>query len=55
MYFAFEIHVVMKKIIALLLLVAFIAASCGSSKQGTDYDKVDKSFEDFKDRNPDSD
>jgi len=45
----------MKKLILALALMGFVAAGCGSSKKSTDYDKVDKSFEDFKDRNPDSD
>jgi major membrane immunogen (membrane-anchored lipoprotein) len=44
----------MKRIFFLIIAASLVLVACGTSKK-TDYDKVDKSFEDFKDRNPDSD
>ncbi len=43
----------MKRFFALLLLSSLLFAACNSNKKTTDYNKVDESFEDFKDRNPD--
>jgi hypothetical protein len=39
--------------LAAVTLFGFATTSCRSAKQGPDYDKVDKDFKDFKDRNPD--
>lgn len=43
----------MKRFLPILILATLILSACGSSHKTTDYDKVDESFEDFKDRNPD--
>jgi hypothetical protein len=46
----------MKKLfiaLAAVTLLACFTTSCRSAKQGPDYDKVDKDFKDFKERNPD--
>lgn len=45
----------MKKILIALSVVALLAASCGSAKQGPNYDKVDESYDEFKKKNPGSD
>jgi len=45
----------MKQFLFLIISATLLLASCGSSKETTDYEKVDKSFEEFKDRNPDKD
>ena len=47
--------ILMKRILFLLLTATLLLSSCGSSKESTDYDKVDESFEEYKDRNPDKD
>jgi hypothetical protein len=48
----------MKKIITwaiATIFVATLAIGCRAKKENPDYDKVDKSYREFKDRNPDSD
>jgi hypothetical protein len=44
----------MKKFLFALTLISFVAAACGSGKEAPNHKKVDKSYEDFKKRNPDS-
>jgi len=45
----------MKRLFFLIITATLLLGACGSSKKSPDYNKVDKSFEDFKDRNPDKD
>jgi hypothetical protein len=39
--------------LAAVTFFGFAATGCRSAKQSPDYDKVDKDFKDFKERNPD--
>jgi len=47
--------ILMKRILFVLITATLLLSSCRSSKESTDYDKVDESFEEYKDRNPDKD
>lgn len=43
----------MKRILFILIATSLLLGACRSAKEKPDYNKVDESFEDFKDRNPD--